>query len=301
LFVKKKNGKLRLCVDYRRLNSVTKSDRYPIPRIDDNLDRLAHCSYFSVLDLTSGFHQMQMDPDSEEYTAFSTRYGQYKYKVMPFGLKNAPSSFQRMMNLVLKEYIDNFCVVYIDDILIFSKTKEQHAKHVELILERLRKYGLVASSEKSRFFLTEVDYLGFTIRCNKVEPQKDKVECIKNWPKPKNQSDIRSFLGLCNYYRRFIDKYTEIADPLIVLMNDKNFCWNTIHDDSFKLLKKELCSQPVLTMPDYNMDFHIWPDASQIAVGGILTQLKEGEHHPIYYISKKLSKAERNYLLLSEK
>jgi transposase InsO family protein len=295
LFVKKKNGKLRLCVDYRRLNSVTKSDRYPIPRIDDNLDRLSHCSYFSVLDLTSGFHQMRMDPDSEEYTAFSTRYGQYKYKVMPFGLKNAPSSFQRMMNLVLKEYIDNFCVVYIDDILIFSKTKEQHAKHVELILERLRKYGLVASSEKSRFFLTEVDYLGFTIRCNKVEPQKDKVKCIKNWPKPKNQSDIRSFLGLCNYYRRFIDKYTEIADPLILLMNDKNFCWNTIHDDSFKLLKKELCSQPVLTMPDYNMDFHIWPDASQIAVGGILTQLKEGEHHPIYYISKKLSKAERNY------
>jgi len=295
LFVKKKNGKLRLCVDYRMLNSVTKSDRYPIPRIDDNLDRLAGCSIFSMIDLASGFHQVPMDSNSEEYTAFNTRYGQFQYKVMPFGLRNAPSTFQRMMNIILNGLIDKICVVYIDDILIFSKDKEEHLLHIKQVLDRLREYGLVASPEKSRFCLKQVDYLGFTISHNKIEPQAEKVKCILDWPTPKSQSDIRSFLGLCNYYRRFVNSYTALADPLIVLMNMKEFKWDEIHEQSFRTMKNVLTSQPVLIMPNYSEEFHIWPDASVLAVGGILTQFKDGSHQPIHYISKKLSSAEKNY------
>ena len=295
LFVKKKNGKLRLCVDYRTLNSVTKADRYPIPMIDTNLDRLAGSSIFSIVDLASGFHQMPMDPSSEEFTAFNTRYGQYQYKVMPFGLRNAPSSFQRMMNLVLGDLVDRICVVYIDDILIYSKTREEHLLHIKLILEKLREFGLIASAEKCKFCLSKVDYLGFTISHNKIEPQQEKIKCILEWPKPENSSQVRSFLGLCNYYRRFIDKYTEIADPLIKLMTCKEFVWTDPHQVSFDNLKSEMTSHPVLIMPDYSLDFHIWPDASNLAVGGILTQIQKDHHQPIHYISKKLSNAERNY------
>ena len=295
LFTKKKNGKLRLCVDYRQLNTVTKSDHYPIPRIDDNLDRLANCSYFSILDLASGFHQMPLDVDSEELTSFNTRYGQFKYRVMPFGLKNAPSSFQRMMNIVLHDLVDRICVVYIDDILIYSKSKEEHIKHIKLILDRLREYNLVACLDKCRFCVDKVEYLGFTVSKDKVEPQVEKVKCIVEWPVPQTQSEIRSFLGLCNYYRRFVKNYTEVADPLICLMNSKLFEWQDIHQKSFNDLKQNLSTQPVLTMPDFSKDFHVWPDASKIAVGGILTQMKNGQHKPIYFISKKLSKTEQNY------
>jgi hypothetical protein len=214
---------------------------------------------------------------------------------MPFGLKNAPSSFQRMMNIVLHDLVDKVCVIYIDDILIYSQSKEEHLQHIKLVLERLRKYGLVASAEKCKFCLGKVDYLGFTISQNKVEPQAEKVQCIVSWPVPQNQSQVRSFLGLCNYYRRFVNNYTDIADALICLMNAKTFEWKEEHQTSFENLKRSLATQPVLSMPDFSQDFHVWPDASKIAVGGILTQIRDGHHTPIYYISKKLSKTEQNY------
>lgn len=237
-----------------------------------------------------------MSPDSIEYTAFKTRYGQFEYKVLPFGLRNAPSSFQRMMNIVLQGLIDEVCVVYIDDILIFSKDYQSHLVDVKKVLNRLFDYGLVASKEKSRFFLKTVDYLGYTVSKNEIRPMKSKVECINNWPTPRCTTDVRSFIGLCNYYRRFVKGFTIIANPLLLLTTKRDFEWTDEAEVAFKALKVALSTTPVLRMSDYTKEFHVWPDSSQFAVGGVLTQLGENnEHQPICYMSKKLSKSEQNY------
>jgi hypothetical protein len=288
LFTKKSNGKLRLCVDYRRINTLTKPDAYQLPRIDDNLDRLGGSQYFSTIDLSSGFHQLPMQKDSIQLTAFGSRVGHYEYTVMPFGLRNAPSSFQRLMNTILKDFIDKFVVVYIDDILIFSPDIDTHKSHIKLVLERLREYGLTANKDKSSFFRKSVDYLGFTISQNSIKPMKSKVECIANWPVPTSASDIRSFLGLCNYYRRFVHNYTALADPLLRMMVQKNFSWNTDCDSSFNNLKRALSSECILSMPNFSQPFHVWPDASKIAVGGILSQSIDGIHQPICFFIEEI-------------
>ena len=296
IFAKKKDGSLRMCVDFRAVNRLTKRDTYPIPRVDDNLDRLGECDFFSTIDLESGFHQIKMKQNSVEITAFNTRYGKFEYLVMPFGLCNAPSTFQRVMNLVLSDLIDKTCVVYIDDILVFSQSKEDHRKHLMEIFARLDSYGLLINTRKSKFFQKEVNYLGFVVSKNSIKPDPEKVKVVKEWDTPKSETEVRSFIGLLNYYRRFIEDFSNKALPLLELTKkETNFKWDQDCDKSFNTLKEALITAPVLRMPNYEQQFHVWPDASQFAVGGILSQVHEGFHHPIAYMSCKLSPTEQKY------
>ena len=296
LFVKKPDGRLRMCVDYRGLNKMTKADSYPIPRIDDNLDALCNSKCFSLVDLESGFHQIHMQEDSVEKTAFTTRYGTYEYLVMPFGLRNAPSTFQRTMNAVLKGLVDKCCVVYLDDILIYSKDEKEHEHHLKLVLSRLNEYQLIVNVKKSKFYQLEVKYLGFIISYNSVKPDGEKVAAIRDWPVPNTVTEVRSFLGLLNYYRRFISDFTTKALPLLNLTRkDVPFAWDEKCGSSFACLKNALMTAPVLKMPDYSQPFYIWPDASQLAMGGVLTQKEDDHHRPIAFLSSKFSAAEQNY------
>jgi hypothetical protein len=296
IFAKKKDGTLRMCVDYRALNRITTADSYPIPRIDDNLDRLGGCSVFSVIDLESGFHQLPMENDSIDKTAFVTRYGQFEYLVMPFGLRNAPSSFQRIMNLVLGDLVDSCCVVYLDDILIYSKTREEHAEHLRKVLDRLNHYGLLCNMKKSKFYCSEVRYLGFKISNNTVHVDEEKIEVIKEWKTPNSVTEVRSFLGLANYYRRFISDYTQLALPLLELTKkEREFKWTDDCEKAFTAVKEALSSAPVLRMPDFSRDFHVWPDASNVAAGGVLTQDFGAGHQPLAFLSKKFSDTESRY------
>jgi len=296
IFALKKDGTLRMCVDYRSLNRLTIPDSTPLPNILDNLDKLGGSSIFSVIDLQSGFNQIPMDSESIAMTAFSTRYGQYEYLVMPFGLRNAPSTFQRVMNLVLEGLVDDFCVVYLDDILVFSDNEDDHDKHLRLILDRLKKYGLLINSKKSLLFQNEVEYCGHLVSKGSVIPSPGKTKVIRDWNAPQSATEVRSFLGLCNFYRRFVKDFTIIAKPLLDLTKkDVDFVWEVSHQDSFEKLKKALCSEPVLVMPDYSQEMHVWPDASQFAVGGVLTQSYPEGHKPIAYFSKKLSDCEQKY------
>ena len=296
VFARKKDGSLRMCVDYRALNRLTIPESYPIPRIDDNIDRLGSSHIYSIVDLESGFHQIMMDDSSEEKTAFSTRYGQFQFTVMPFGLRNAPTTFQRVMNAVLSDLIDECCVVYIDDILIFFEDRELHEQHIRKVMNRLREFGLVCNGKKSKFFQSEVKYLGFVIGHNSIKADPEKTRVVSEWSTPKSVTEVRSFLGLLNYYRRLIHNFTHKALPLLNLTKkDVPFIWNNDCEKSFLELKEALLSAPVLKMPNFELPFFVWPDASQEAVGGILTQLYDGHHHPIAFLSSKLSAAERKY------
>jgi transposase InsO family protein len=215
---------------------------------------------------------------------------------MPFGLRNAPSSFQRIMNLVLGDLIDSCCVVYLDDILIYSKNKEEHEEHLRRVLERLNYYGLLCNMKKSKFFCSEVKYLGFKISNNSVHVDEDKIEVIKEWKIPNSVTEVRSFLGLANYYRRFIKGYTQLAVPLLELTKkEKGFQWSENCQKSFDSIKEALSSAPVLRMPNFALDFHIWPDASNVAAGGVLTQEFGSGHQPLAFLSKKFSDAESKY------
>ena len=296
IFVKKKDGSLRLCVDYRALNKVTKPDATCLPRIDDNLDRLFASSVFGVIDLQSGFNQIPMARESIEKSAFNTRYGQFEYLVMSFGLRNAPATFQRVMNKVLEGLVDRICVVYLDDILVYSKDLAEHERHVSQILERLRKYGLVANLKKCRFGLSEVEYCGHLVSGQGIRPDPAKLSAIESWPVPKNLSQLRSFLGLANYYRRFIKDFGTIAVPLTELTKkEQDFAWKPEHQKSFDQLKYALTHAPLLLPPDMTKPMHIWPDACDLGVGAILTQDHGKGHQPIAYVSHKFSDAERNY------
>jgi hypothetical protein len=204
LFVKKKDGSQRLCVDYRMLNKQTIKNRYPLPRIDDMLDGIRGAKYFTKIDLQQGYHQIRIHPPDIHKTAFRTRYGHYEFTVMPFGLCNAPATFQRLMNDIFKEYLDDFVIVYLDDILIFSKTKEDHHKHVSIALEILRKNQLYAKLSKCTFGATSLEFLGHIISHLGIHMDPSKIKAILDWPEPKDATQVRQFLGLAGYYRRFI-------------------------------------------------------------------------------------------------
>ena len=215
---------------------------------------------------------------------------------MPFGLRNAPSTFQRTMNAVLEGLVDQICVVYMDDILVYSKDVIDHQQHLRLVLQRLREYGLICNTKKSKFYCTEIEYMGFKIRKNSVLPGEEKISVIKDWQTPSSVTEVRSFLGLLNYYRRFVRDFTNLALPLLQLTKkEKEFHWDESCQKSFLSLKEALISAPVLIMPNFELDFHVWPDASKVALGGILTQLVDDCHHPIAYLSKKLSDTESRY------
>jgi hypothetical protein len=218
LFVKKKTGELRLCVDYRMLNKITIKNRYPLPRVDELLDRLHSAKYFTKLDLASGYHQIRIAPEDIPKTAFRTRYGHYEYTVMPFGLCNAPATFQRLMNDVFRQQLDKSIIVYLDDILIYSRTAAEHRKHVEEALRLLREHKLYAKLSKCEFGRGQVEFLGHFVSAAGIKVDEKKIEAIKKWPRPRTVREVRSFVGLASYYRRFVKNFAAVAAPLTALM-----------------------------------------------------------------------------------
>jgi hypothetical protein len=249
--MEKKDGTQRMCVDYRSLNEVTIKNKYPLSRIEDLFDQMKGASVFSKIDLRSGYHQLKIRESDIPKTAFHTRYGLYEYIVMSFGLTNTPAYFMYLMNEVFMEYLDNFVVVFIDDILIFSKTEEEHEKHLKMVLEKLRSNQLYAKFSKCEFWLTEVAFLGLVISTGGDSVDPSKVKDVLNWMPPTNASEIQSFLGLAGYYHRFIKDFSKIAKPVTRLLGkNKDFDWTEECQTSFEELKKRLTSAPVLILPD---------------------------------------------------
>jgi hypothetical protein len=251
LFVKKKDNSLRLCVDYRPLNAVTIKNKYPLPRIDILFDQLAGVKVFSKIDLCSGYHQIKIRPSDIPKTAFSTRYGLYEYLVMSFGLNNALAYFMYLMNSVFMQELDKFVVVFIDDILIYSKNSEDHAKHLHVILQRLRDHHLYAKFSKCEFWLDTVKFLDHTISRDSISIDPSKVQEVMDWKPPTSVHQIRSFLGLAGYYRRFIPDFPRIAKPMTELLKKGvKFTWDQKCEDAFHTLRDHLTTAPVLAQPD---------------------------------------------------
>ncbi|GJZ10694.1 putative reverse transcriptase domain-containing protein [Tanacetum coccineum] len=221
LFVKKKDGSFRMCIDYQELNKLTVKNRYPLSRIDDLFDKLQGSSVSSKIDLRSGYHQLRVHEGDIPKTAFRTRYGHYEFQVMPFGLTNAPAEFMDLMNRVCKPYLDKFVIVYIDDILIYSKNKEEHEEYLKLILELLKKEELYAKFSKCEFWIPKVQFLGHVIDSQSIHVDPAKIESIKDWASPKTPTEIRQFLGLVGYYRRFIEGFLKVAKPMTKLTQKK--------------------------------------------------------------------------------
>ncbi len=291
-FVKKKNGELRPCIDYRGLNEMTIKNRYPLPLINSLLDRLTGSKYFTKIDLRGAYNLVRIKKGDEWKTAFRCRYGHFEYLVMPFGLTNAPAIFQNMMNDIFKEYLDYFVVILLDDILIFSKNLDDHKHHVRLVLEKLQQWKLYAKLEKCFFHQQEIEFLGYIIGPNGIKMCPDKTSSIKDWPTPNTITQVQSFLGFANFYRRFIYNYSKIAKPLTDLTKqNQQFQWNSEAGEAFQQLKKSLTQDPLLVHPDTSKPFTVHTDASNYAIGAVLSQ----NGHPVAYYSRKLLNAEINY------
>ncbi|KAL0934971.1 reverse transcriptase domain protein [Colletotrichum truncatum] len=297
LFVPKKNGKLRLCVDYRKLNDITIKNCYPLPLISELRDLLHGAQWFTALDLKGAYNLIRMKSGEEWKTAFRTRRGHYEYLVMPFGLTNAPATFQTMINHVLREFLDVFVVVYLDDILIFSKTLEDHKKHVHQVLRKLQDAKLLVEPEKSKFHAKEVEFLGFTIAPGILKMSKDKIAAVRDWPTPQNVKDVQSFIGYVNYYRRFLEGYSDKNDPLTRLSKkDVPWQWEEEQEQAFNEIKQQVTSEPILVIPNPEKPFEVETDSSDYAIGGQLGQRDdEGRLHPCAFFSRKLHGPELNY------
>ena len=298
VLVRKRDNSIRFCIDYRKLNEVTTKDAYPLPRIEDNLDALRGSKLFSTLDLASGYWQVQMDPDDKEKTSFCTKYGLYQFKVMPFGLCNAPGTFERLMETVLRGMQWERAVLYLDDIIIFSSTVQEHMARLEEVFQRLQKANLTLKPTKCHFFQQQVEFLGHIVDEKGVSTDPQKIEAIVNWEIPRRVKEVRAFLGITGYYRRFIKDYAEIAKPLHQLTEKKNdFEWTDEVNEAFEKLKKALTQAPILGYPSQREQdtFILDTDASNCHIGGVLSQIQEGQEKVIAYGSKVLSQAERNY------
>jgi hypothetical protein len=293
LFVHKKDGMLRMCVDYRTLNKATVKNWYPLPRIDDLFDRLSGAKVFSRIDLRSGYYQIRIAEGDEEKTACRTRYDSYEFLVMSFGLTNAPATFFTLMNDIFCEWLDDFVVVYIDDILIYSTSLEEHAEHLCKVFQRLRENKLYAKLEKCEFGVTEVDFLGHRITQKGLKMDDHKVKAILDWEPPKSVPALRSFLGLASYYRKFIKNFAKIAAPLTNLLKKSavTYEWEETCDKAFETLKGILVKASVLKLPDFDKDFEIHSDTSDFAIGGVIVQ----DGRPVAFESKKLSETERRW------
>ena len=297
LFVRKKDGSSRMCIDYRALNKQTKRNRYPLPRIDDLLDRLHDSTIFSKIDLRSGYHQVKVAEADIHKTAFTTRYGLYEFTVLPFGLTDAPATFMTVMNRILQPYLDEFVVVYLDDIMIYSKNMAEHTRHLRLVLDKLREYKMYAKQSKCTLYAQEVDFIGQRVSSQGLRADPSKVQALIDWPQPNTVHEIRQFLGLAQYFRRYIQGYSYMCTPLTMLTRkDTPWTWQQAQQDAFHAIKKALTSAPVLRLADPTAPFVLVTDASNIAVGATLMQRNEqGRLQPIAYESHKLSPAQARY------
>ncbi|KAI0994898.1 hypothetical protein K3495_g13281 [Podosphaera aphanis] len=263
LFVKKSDGRLRLCMDYRALNAVTVKNRYPIPLISETLDRLSKAKYFTKLDVISAFNRIRIAKGDEWKTAFRTRYGLFESLVMPFGLTNAPSKFQSYINSTLQEYLDNFCTAYLDDVLVYSTSEEEHRHHVNLILQKLREAGLQLDINKCKFEASEVKYLGLIISRKGIEMDLQKIECVKSWKTPSCIKNIQAFLGFANFYRRFIKSFSRIALPLTELTKKGvPWLWSQKCNDAFMSLKSSFIQAPILQHFNHDRQCFVEVDSS---------------------------------------
>ena len=305
VFAKKKDGGLRLCVDYRALNKITVRDRYPLPNIGDLVDRLQGATIFSKLDLRSGYHQIRMAEKDIPKTAFVTHLGSFEWRVLPMGLTNAPATFQRLMNHLFTESTA-FVAAYLDDIIIFSKNKEEHKEHIRYVLETLRKNKMSLNPKKCEFGRNRIHFLGHVIGENFVQMEPDKVDAVRNWTEPTTKKELQAFLGFTNFYRRFIRGYAEITSPLSDLTSRSAGADGSAGGKlpsplpeeakkAFDKLKEMLTSAPALAMVKPKSPFILYVDASNTAVGAALHQQTQGREAPVAYSSKKLSAAERNY------
>ncbi|GKE04103.1 putative reverse transcriptase domain-containing protein [Tanacetum coccineum] len=281
-----------MCIDYRELNKLTVKNRYPISRIDDLFDQLQGSSVYSKIDMRSGYHQPRIKEEDIPITTFRTWYGHFEFQVMPFGLTNAPAVFMDLMNRVCKSYLDKFVIVFINDILVYSKDEEEHGKHLKIILELLKKERLYVKFSKCDFWLDSVQFLGHVIDRNGVHVDPAKIEAIRNWVAPTTPTEVRKFLGLVGYYQRFIEGFFMISKPLTKLtQKDKKYEWGREEEEAFQTLKQKLCSAPILALPEGTEYFMVYCDASRKGYGAVLMQREK----VIAYASRQLKNHEENY------
>lgn len=309
--VPKPDGSWRFCTDYRKLNAVTQEAKYPLPRIEDCLDKLGKARYFSKIDLRSGYWQMRVHPSDVQKTAFRTQMGHYEWLVVPFGLQGAPSAFQRMMNHYLMPYLGRFVQVYLDDILIYSKTREEHLKHIRLVLAILQAKKLYAKGSKCDFFRQEVLFLGFHVKQGEIHTDLRKIEAIQDWPLPTTVRELRSFLGVCNFYRKFIEGHAKLAKPLTNILKSTEFkdkfgrdfsktapiSLGTKEVQAVTALKQALTRAPCLVIFDYTKPTEVWADASwdNGTTGAVLMQDHGRGMQPVAFLSKVMLSAETHY------
>ncbi|GJZ52961.1 reverse transcriptase domain-containing protein [Tanacetum coccineum] len=281
-----------MCIDYRELNKLTVKNRYPLPRIDDLFDQLQGSSTYLKIDLRSGYHQLRVRDEDIPKTAFRTRYRHYEFHVMPFGLTNVPAVFMDLMNRVCKPYLDKFVIVFIDDILIYSGNKKEHADHLRIILELLKKEKLYAKFSKCDFWINIMQFLGHVIDSQGIHVDPANIEAVRNWASPTTPIEVRQFLGLAGYSRIFIEGFLKIAKSLTELtQKNKKYIWGENQESAFQLLKQKLCEAPTLALPEGNDDFVVYSDASRQGLGAVLMQREK----VIAYASQQLKPHKENY------
>jgi len=296
VLAKKKDGTLRCCIDFRQINEITRKDAYPLPRTDQCFDALAGSAWFSTFDLRSGFHQVCLAPEDADKTAFITRRGMFRFRTMPFGLCNAVATFQRLMDLVLRGLNLDICLVYLDDIILFSVTQEQHIERLEMILRRLKEANLKLKPSKCTLMQREVTFLGHVISHQGIATDPEKIKLIEEWPVPTNLKQLRGFLGLTGYYRRFVNGYSVITTPLnYLLKKDQPYQWTHECQEAFEQLKRALSTPPILALPNDEGTFVLDTDAAESSIGAVLSQIQDGHERVIAYAGRTLNKNEINY------
>ena len=297
LFVKKADGSLRFCVDYRGLNNISVKDRYPLPLTKESLNNLKGMKYFTKIDIISAFNNIRIKEGQEYLTAFRTRFGLYESLVMPFGMTGAPATFQRFINDTLREHLDVFCTAYLDDILIYSRTREEHLSHVRKVLTALRRASLFGKIQKYEFFKEETTFLGVIVGRYSIRMDPKKVQTIRDWKTPTCLTDVQAFIGFGNFYRRFVRDFSKIIAPMVNLTRkDVKFQWDLHCEESFNRLKEAFTSAPILAPFDWEKEIILETDASDYVSAGVLSQYGDDSIlRPVAFFSKKHSMTECNY------